>query len=163
MSFIEAKLPGSKVLVRGGNIQNARIFVVTMGGWLNRNPDLAERFTAGSAEAAQYARLHVEETGLAASHFPTGIDLPIVQKALKYVTYDGRLTTQIEEAFAIESRNLLEQKKIPSEPKVRDVLVVSLMDSVQKKYPQFFNDLKPLPQARGSGSTWNTEVRHRGS
>lgn len=142
----QARAPGTRELVRGGNVTSGRIMAATSSTWLDRNPALAEQVWAALAESSQITRQNPDKAVEAASRQLSGMEVPILRKALEYLSFDPRLSAKIEQAFEQENKTLVEQKKMPSEPKLSETVAASLMREYQKKYAQSFSDLKPLQE-----------------
>ncbi|MCC7103571.1 MAG: ABC transporter substrate-binding protein [Chloroflexi bacterium] len=137
--------PGSKELVRSGNVYDGRIAAAASGAWLDKNPALAEQTWAALAESAQWVRQNPDQAAVVASHVLT-LDVPLLRKALDYVSLDPRVSSKFRQAFEDENRVLVEQKKMPAAVPVSEMFPEAQIREWQKKYAQYTSDLKPLPE-----------------
>lgn len=140
-----ARLPAARLLIRGGGFTSIRVLTTAMETWLQQNRDLAERFALAYAEAAHYARTHLDEAGDAAARNLTGITPEVARKAVRHARFDPRSSRLVEESWNQENELLLAQKKTKRAVPLAEVFDPALTEKVLKEHPELFADLKPLP------------------
>ncbi|MDE3100700.1 MAG: ABC transporter substrate-binding protein [Chloroflexota bacterium] len=135
------KVPGSKVLTRGGGLTDVRVNYVGMSSWVQQNAATAQKVMAASFEASQYVRLHPDEAAVATSHYINGIDLPTLTAAIKLLSFDPEWSDKVLASFEQSSRDMVANGSIKVAPKTTDFLDLDLL-KLSSKYPQYFSDLK---------------------
>jgi ABC-type nitrate/sulfonate/bicarbonate transport system substrate-binding protein len=139
-----AKLPGSQLVVRGGGYVAKRSIVIMMDEWLSANRSLAERFAAGMAEATQFMRQHPDEASEISARWISGVEVPVVRKALGHVPLDVRMAPIVQKGWEAEVSALVDRGALKQMVPFDEGMDAALIESVQKQHPEFFSDLKPL-------------------
>ncbi|MCC7107173.1 MAG: ABC transporter substrate-binding protein [Chloroflexi bacterium] len=140
-----AKLPGSKVVSRGGGYIAQRPILVSTEGWLAANRPLVERFVAGTAQATQFIRKDPDGSAEISSRWLTGIEVPILRKAIGHVPWDVRMSPAVRQGWEYEVGDLVKRGTLKQMVPFDEAVDVALLEGVSKQHPEFFNDLPPLP------------------
>jgi NitT/TauT family transport system substrate-binding protein len=139
-----AKLPGSVVVSRGGGLLAQRPIVAVMEDWLAKNRPLAERFAAAMAEATQFMRVQPDESSTIAARWISGVEVPILRKALGHIALDIRMAPTVEKGWESEVGALVERGTLKQMVPFDEGADRALLENVSKQHPEFFSDLKPL-------------------
>ena len=144
-TLILEKVPGSTLVARGGGLMSYGVYMQATTPFLERNPDLLERYVIGAAEAAQYTRRHPEEAAEIATRWVSGLDPGVARKAIQSLHFDPRLTKYSLQAFDESVKILLEQKKLRGPVPATRGMDTRIIEKVMRERPELFADLKPIP------------------
>ena len=138
------KVPDVVLLQRGGGFIGYFINMGTLVDVIEKQADMVYRYVVGLAEACQYTRQHPDEAAEISTRWIPGLETATARKAIRYMSYDSRITKYSLESWDENVRALVEQKKlrqpIPSSMGVE----LKFIERAQKEYPQLFSDLKPV-------------------
>ncbi len=140
-----SKVAGSVVVSRGGGHLGYFIVTQVVRDVLRSRPDLVERFVAAMAGAAQYARQHRDETAEISTRWIPGLELEVAKQAMRYMAYDPRVTKYSFEAWDVNNRILVEQKKLKAPVPAGQAFDTRFIEKAMREHPQYFSDLKPVP------------------
>ncbi len=143
-SMIEAKVPDAVLVLRGGGYIGHYINMGVGNDLIEKSPELVERYVIGMAEATQYTRQHPDEAAEIATRWIPGLEVPVAKQALRYMTFDSRITLQTVAAWDENVKMLLEQKKLRSAVPWQQGIEIRFIEKVMKTHPQLFADLKPV-------------------
>jgi ABC-type nitrate/sulfonate/bicarbonate transport system substrate-binding protein len=143
-SMIQAKIPDAVLMSRGGGYIGYYINMAVGNNLLEKSPELVERYVIGMAEATQYTRQHQDEAAEIATRWIPGLEVPVAKQALRYMTFDSRITPHTIAAWDENVKILLEQKKLKSAIPWQQGIEPRFIERVMKTHPQFFTDLKPM-------------------
>lgn len=143
-SLILSKLPGSRVVSRGGGYLAQRTIVVALEDWVDKNRELAERYAVATAEASQWIRQNLDETADISTRWLSGTESDILRKAIRTLTFDPRLSPAVKEGWEFELGQLVERGTLKQMIPYEDGVLVDLLGRLPSKYPALFSDLKPL-------------------
>lgn len=144
-SLIQARVPDAVLLSRGGGYIGYFINMAVRNEVIEKNPELVERYVTGMAEADQYARQHPDEAAEIATRWIAGLDLAVAKQAIRYMSFDPRITRHTVDAWEENVRVLMEQKKLRSAIPWQQGIELRFIEKVMKTHPQLFSDLKPAP------------------
>ena len=144
VTMILGKLPGARLLFRGGGNFGYFIFSQAARELAERSPAVVERYVRGLAEASQYTRQHLDEAADISTRWISGLDPQIARKAIRFLAYDPRISPHSLQALDESVRALVEQRKLKA-PVPRERLVdTRFIEKVLREHPALFSDLKPL-------------------
>jgi sulfonate transport system substrate-binding protein len=141
------KVPGSYVVIRGGGHLSYVMIATAHEPTIQSDPKLIGNFVAGLAEASQYTRQHRDEAVEIFVKWVPGLDVAVGKKAIQHISYDPRVSAPVMQAFeAAEDDVLKNTLKGAARLNVPEQFAVSFLADVEKAYPQYFDDLPPLPR-----------------
>ena len=143
-SLVVAKLPGSRILVRGGSVSESRILLDSLSSWLASNAVVAEHVLAGLLDSQQYMQTHFDQAVTATSHYLSGIDPEVVASSMKPIDFDGAWSDTLKTSFEDSSQILVDNGTIKTKPNTDDLLDQPLLNLIATKYSQYL--------ASGAGS-----------
>jgi NitT/TauT family transport system substrate-binding protein/sulfonate transport system substrate-binding protein len=141
------KLQGSSRIASGGcptcYIPAA---LVTSKNVAAEKPEALRRFMAAFAEAEQWVRKNFDEAAEINMRWISGIELPVMKEAIREAGYDLRISKNTVEQYKrktipslVAAGNL--KKEVDPAPNVDP----QFYTFVEKKHPEFFSDLAPIP------------------
>ena len=139
------KVPDAVLVQRGGGFIGYYINMSALADTLEKQPDLVYRYAVALAEASQYTRQRPEEAAEITTRWVPGLDYTVAKKAIRHMTYDPRITKHTVESWDENVRILVEQKKMRQVLPWNQGSELKFVDRLEKEYPQFFSDLKPVP------------------
>jgi ABC-type nitrate/sulfonate/bicarbonate transport system substrate-binding protein len=146
-SMVLDKVPGSYVVIRGGGHLSYVMIATAHEPTIQSDPKLIGNFVAGLAEASQYTRQHRDEAVEIFAKWVPGLDVAVGKKAIQHISYDPRISRPVMQAFeAAEDDVLKNTLKGAARLNVPDQFAVSFLADVERAYPQYFDDLPPLPR-----------------
>ncbi|MCC7105666.1 MAG: ABC transporter substrate-binding protein [Chloroflexi bacterium] len=140
-----AKIPGSRVVSRGGGYVAQRTTTAALESWIAANRALGERFSAATAEAVQFMRKNPEESAQIASRYLSGMDVPVISKAIGHLALDPRMSPAVREGWDLEIQDLIQRGTLKQPISFEEGVDFNMLETIVQKYPRFFDDLKPLP------------------
>ncbi len=143
--LIVARHPDAKVLLRGGGYVGQRTVATATEAMLGSSRAIMEKVVAGLVEAAYIIRTQPQVVAEVVPHWLPGIDGKLALKAISHIPFDPRMSPLVKEGWESHGKLLVEQKTIKSIPPFEPAFDMALMNDVVKKYPQWLQDLKPLP------------------
>jgi NitT/TauT family transport system substrate-binding protein len=145
-SLVQAKLPGSRVLVRGGSVSESRILLDSLSSWLDKNPVVAEDILAGLLESQQYMQTHFDQAVTATSHYLPNIDATVLADSMKPIAFDGAWSDNIKTSFDDSTKVLLANGTVKQSVTTDDLLDTQLLNLIGTKYAQYLTTA-PAPSA----------------
>ena len=139
-----ARIPGAKLIWRGGKEYGYFIFMHVMDKLLAANPALIQAYVTGMAEASQYVRKNPDEAAEVSTRWIPGLDPDVAKKAVRHMSYDPRISKHSIKAFEDSVRILIEQKKMKTPLDMAKVVDTRFIDRAEKEHPEYFSDLKPV-------------------
>jgi ABC-type nitrate/sulfonate/bicarbonate transport system substrate-binding protein len=114
---------------------------------LQESPQVAKNFIAGLAAASQYTRQHRDEAVEIFARWVPNVDVAVAKKAIQHIRYDPRISKYTLRAFEDAQDDILRLTltSAPVRLPIHDQFQASLLEEVQRAYPQYFSDLPPLP------------------
>jgi len=143
--LILSRHPSAKVLLRGGGYVGQRIVATTTEAMLGSSRAVLEKVVAGLVEAAYIIRTQPQVVAEVVPHWLTGIDAKVALKAISHIPFDPRMSPLVKEGWESHAKLMIEQKTIKAVPPFEPAFDMTLLNDVAKKYPQWLQDLKPLP------------------
>jgi ABC-type nitrate/sulfonate/bicarbonate transport system substrate-binding protein len=145
-----AEVPGAVRVMHGGaqSFYEAGCLVVP-AKVRDARPDVLTNFLIAYAEAGQWIRSHRKEAAQITTRWVPGVPADVLSEALRYIPQDLRLSRNTVDSY----RNL----SIPlmmSDGRIKEafdpakVIDARFYLAAEKQAPQFFSDLKPIPDAR---------------
>jgi sulfonate transport system substrate-binding protein len=141
--------PDAFVVQRGGNHINLIDLRIVSPRYLATHPGTIRRFITAFAEAAQYARLHLDETTdiMTERRVQGAVSRERVRAALGFVRLDPRVSRVTVQAaqegydFAIKIGTLRRA------PTFEEMFDIRILHQVEREHPELFRDLPPIPDA----------------
>ena len=145
-TLVMEKVKGATLVARGGRLLGYYILMLAGDDLIQRQPDAVERYVLGYAAASQWARQHPDEAAEIATRWIPGLDWELAKKAIRYVSFEPRISRLSLQAYDDNLKVLLENKKIKA-PVPRDqAFEPRFIDQAMREHPELFGDLKPIPQ-----------------
>ncbi len=141
-SLIIAKVSGSKALIRGGETTSIRVGLFADNSWMQKNADLLDRFVAAVLESSQIVRTDPAAAAQATANYLTDLDPTVLAAAIKILSYDPRWTDQVQQGYAAERQDMITGGGVKDAPPLTDLLALDVLTNYEKKYPEYFSDLK---------------------
>ena len=141
------KVPGAIRISRGDckTCYDVGTIITTKKTIAEKN-DVLQKFILGFAESQQWMRNNLDATCDINMHYIKGVDLDVMKVAIKNATYDMRVSRMVVDAY---NANLIPfmvgNKQIPKAFDAASVVDPQFYLNAQRKAPQFFSDLKPIP------------------
>ncbi len=139
------KTPEAVLVMRGGGFVGYFINMTTLVDVMEKQPEMVYRYVVGVAEASQYTRQHLDEAAEISTRWIPGLEVGVARKAIRYMSYDSRITKYSVESWDENVRVLMEQKKLRQPVTWTQGIELKFVERAQKEYPRLFNDLKPVP------------------
>lgn len=116
--------------------------------YIASSPDAVKNFIAAFAEAAQYTRMHSDETTdiLLAGDFK-GMNRATVRKSLSFLTFDMRVSKATIKAAQQGFDFAVAVGALKQAPKFEEMTDLKIFNQVFKEHPELFKDLPPIPDA----------------
>lgn len=146
-TLVLERVPDSYVVLRGGG-HLAYVMVATAHQpTLQESPQVVKNFIAGLAAASQYTRQHRDEAVEIFARWVPNVDVAVAKKAIQHIRYDPRISQYTLRAFEDAQDDILRLTltSAPARLPIHDQFQPSLLEEVQRAYPQYFGDLPPLP------------------
>jgi len=144
VTLIMEKMPDAVLMQRGGGFIGYFINMSTLVDIMEKEPEMVYRYVLGVAESSQYTRQHLDEAAEIATRWIPGLEVGTARKAIRYMSYDPRITKYTIESWDENVRVLVEQKKLRKPVPWTQGIELKFIERAQKEYPQFFSDLKPV-------------------
>jgi NitT/TauT family transport system substrate-binding protein len=138
------KVPDVVLVQRGGGFIGYFINMSTLVEVMEKQPDMVYRYVVGMAEACQYTRQHLDEAAEISTRWIPGLEVATARKAIRYMSFDSRITKYALESWDENVRVLVEQKRLKQALPWTQGIELKFVERAQKEYPQFFSDLKPV-------------------
>jgi ABC-type nitrate/sulfonate/bicarbonate transport system substrate-binding protein len=142
------QVPDSYVVQRGGGYLSYIMIATAHDPTIQNSPQVIRNFVAGLAGASQYTRKNREEAVEIFAKMVPNTDIAIGKKAVKFISYDPRLSPAVMKAFnAAEDDVLKNTLQGAARLVVADQFSPAFLIEVEKAYPEYFSDLPALKAA----------------
>jgi len=123
------------------------IGVVANQDWIKKNYDLLEKFSTGLAKAAQFIRKNPEKAAEIDARYIDGMNVADAAAGFKTLHWDPRVSVCTLEGVVAAGNDMIKDGLIKQDrPFVAaDFIDSTVLDRVEKKYPELFADLPKLP------------------
>jgi sulfonate transport system substrate-binding protein len=140
--------PGSYTVLRGGGYVSNVGYIVAMREFVEKNPDVVERFLAARAESDQWVRNNPDVAAEIATRWVPGTSIEVAKESMQYVRklMDGRVSGCTVLGMDEGMQFTLEMRKLTTKVDVTKHVRPQAYMNVMKKYPGLFADLPPIPQ-----------------
>jgi len=122
--------------------------IVTTRQEISTKAETLRRFALAFAESQQWLRNNFDAACEINMHYIQGVDLDVMKVAIRNETYDMRVSRNVVDAY---NGNLIplmvSNRQIPKAFDAATVVDPQFYLYAQKTAPQFFTDLKPIPEA----------------
>jgi NitT/TauT family transport system substrate-binding protein len=108
--------------------------------------EIMEKFSRGIAQASFWIRENPEEAAEVATNFISGLKVEYAVAAMDNLAFDPRISKCTEESFEVAGKGLAEKGEIDTAPPGPEMMDASIMEKVEQEYPEWFEDLPPIPQ-----------------
>ena len=140
------QVPDSYVVLRGGGHLSYVMIATAHEPTIRNKPELIRAFVAGLAAASQHTRKNRAEAVEIFARLVPNTDLAVAKKAVAHISYDPRLSPAVMKAFETAEDDVLKNTlQGATRLVVPDQFAPSFLAEVEKAYPQYFDDLPPLP------------------
>ncbi len=110
--------------------------------YVQQNPDAVERFVTAHARAMQFVRQKPKEATQVVGKWLTNLEPERLTATMNYLTWDPRFTADAMKSFQDEMQLQNKLGWIDKQFDLKSVTDSKFLDSVQKKHPEYFSDLK---------------------
>jgi sulfonate transport system substrate-binding protein len=145
-TMVLEQVPESYAVIRGGGHLSYIMVATAHDPTIQADPATLRKFVAGLAQASQYTRSHRDEAVEIFAKWVPGLDVSVGKKAIQHISYDPRVSRPVMQAFeAAEDDVLKNTLKGAQRLAIPEQFASSFLADAEKAYPQYFNDLPPLP------------------
>jgi sulfonate transport system substrate-binding protein len=142
------QVPDSYVVQRGGGYLSYIMIATAHDPTIQNSPQVIHNFVAGLAGASQYTRKNREEAVEIFAKMVPNTDVAVGKKAVKFISYDPRLSPAVMKAFNAAEDDVLKNTLQGAERLVvADQFSPAFLIEVEKAYPEYFSDLPALKAA----------------
>jgi ABC-type nitrate/sulfonate/bicarbonate transport system substrate-binding protein len=142
------QVPDSYVVQRGGGYLSYIMIATAHDPTIQNSPQVIRNFVAGLVGASQYTRMNREEAVEIFAKMVPNTDVAVGKKAVKFISYDPRLSPAVMKAFnAAEDDVLKNTLQGAARLVVADQFSPAFLIEVEKAYPEYFSDLPALKAA----------------
>lgn len=134
------------VVSRGEPVLGYVVGAAALDSYIASDADTVRRFAEAIAEAAHWTRAHPDETAKIATDYVGGLRPEIAREAMNHLSFDPRLSRCTERAVHQTGLDLVKAGEIDTTPPASEMVRPQVMAEVEKAHPEWFADLKPLPQ-----------------
>jgi ABC-type nitrate/sulfonate/bicarbonate transport system substrate-binding protein len=139
------QVPDSYVVQRGGGYLSYIMIATAHDPTIHNSPQVIRNFVAGLAGASQYTRENREEAVEIFARMVPNTDVAVGKKAVKFISYDPRLSSAVMKAFdAAEDDVLKNTLQGATRLVVADQFSPAFLNEAEKAYPEYFRDLPAL-------------------
>ena len=144
-ALLEVK--GSRVVIEGhSKTWYDPGVIVSSDSYLSAHPAVAEAFLGAVAQSENFVRSHLAQGAMIATQWITGLKAAVAKRAIKYVTFDMRMSKLVVDGLQHYMVPFLQKTgAISGKFNVSSAMDTSYMVAVQKARPQFFSGLPPIP------------------
>ena len=143
-TMILDQTPKSYLVQRGGDNIGYTLWVGSSEDFVKKNPEVVQRFVDAFTEAEWYVRQHRTEAAQIAMHWIEGLDPKSAEKAIGYMSFDPRFSSNIVKAANLEQDEILKQGRIKQPIDFNQTLAMSYVGKAMHDQPQYFKDLRPI-------------------
>jgi sulfonate transport system substrate-binding protein len=142
------QVEGAEEIVRGGGYLPFIGYMVTTREYAEQNPDVVEAFLAARAQADHWMRQNPDEAADVAVRWVPGTEQEVAEEAMQYNVeqLDPRFSACNYLALHVDQQLLLEIEAIEGTYDVNDHFVPNHILAVMEEFPQYFEDLPPIPE-----------------
>jgi len=120
--------------------------------FLEQEPDAARAFLATYADSQQWARNNPGEAAEVLTRWLDGMSVEVAEEGLKYIVFDHRLSANIVDGYERSTIPFLLENDMMSKPvEPTDVIDPGPFLDVLEMYPEYYDDLEPIPADREIG------------
>jgi ABC-type nitrate/sulfonate/bicarbonate transport system substrate-binding protein len=139
------QVPGSYVVQRGGGYLSYIMVATAHDPTIEQSPNAIRNFVAGLAGASQYTRKNPDEAVEIFARMVPNTDVTIGKKAVRFISYDPRLSGAVMNAFNTAEDDVLKNTVHGGQRLViADQFVPAFLREVEKAHAEYFSDLPPL-------------------
>jgi sulfonate transport system substrate-binding protein len=142
------QVEGAEEIVRGGGYLPFIGYMVTTREYAEQNPDVVEAFLAARAQADHWMRQNPDEAADVAVRWVPGTEQEVAEEAMQYNVeqLDPRFSACNYLALHVDQQLLLEIEAIEGTYDVNEHFVPNHILAVMEEFPQYFEDLPPIPE-----------------
>jgi NitT/TauT family transport system substrate-binding protein len=139
------QVPDSYVVQRGGGYMSYIMIATAHDPTIAQAPQIIRNFVVGLAGASQYTRKNPDEAVEIFAKMVPNTDLAIAKKAVRFISYDPRLSRAVMNAFSAAEDDVLKNTVHGGQRLViEDQFVPTFLAEAEKAHPEYFSDLPPL-------------------
>ncbi|MQA95284.1 MAG: transporter substrate-binding domain-containing protein [Streptosporangiales bacterium] len=138
--------PNAAVVSRAEPTLGYVVGAVALDEYIASDADVVRRFAEATAEASHWTRAHPNEAARVATDYIGGLKPDIAREAMNHLSFDPRLSKCTERAVHQTGVDLVKAGEIESTPEAAEMVDPKVMAAVEKAHPEWFADLKPLPE-----------------
>jgi sulfonate transport system substrate-binding protein len=142
------QVEGAEEIVRGGGYLPYIGYMVTTREYAEQNPDVVEAFLVARAQADHWMRQNPDEAAEVAVRWVPGTEQEVAEEAMQYNVeqLDPRFSACNYLALHVDQQLLLEIEAIEGTYDVNEHFVPNHILAVMEEFPQYFEDLPPIPE-----------------
>lgn len=123
--------------------------ILTTRATINEKAEQLRRFSVAFAEAHQWLRQNYDAASEINMRWITGIDLDVMKVAIRNSLYDMRISKNTIEGYDKKTiPALVGDKRMAKSVEAATIVDPQFYKHVEASAPQFFSDLKPIPEDR---------------
>jgi ABC-type nitrate/sulfonate/bicarbonate transport system substrate-binding protein len=139
------QVPDSYVVQRGGGYMSYIMIATAHDPTIAQSPQIIRNFVVGLAGASQYTRKNPDQAVEMFAKMVPNTDLAIAKKAVRFISYDPRLSRAVMNAFSAAEDDVLKNTVHGGQRLViEDQFVPTFLAEAEKAHPEYFSDLPPL-------------------
>jgi sulfonate transport system substrate-binding protein len=140
-------VPGAFEVVRGGDAIAYLGFVVAFRSWVEKNPEITEKFLAATSEADQWMRKNPKLAAQIGTRWIPGLKLEVAEAAMEFNVQqlDRRLSANSYRSLWSAQDRLERLGVLKATFDVNKNIDPKPMLKVMKDHPELFSDLPPIP------------------
>ena len=140
--------PGSYTVTRGGGFVSNVGYVVAMREFVEKNPDVVERFLAARAASDKWVRDNPDAAAEIATRWVPGTNIDVAKESMQHVRklMDGRVSGCTVLGMDEGMQFTLEMRKLTTKFDVTKHVRPQAYMNVMKKYPELFSGLPSIPE-----------------
>ncbi len=140
------KMKDAVLVARGGKILGYYILMQAPDDLIRDRPEIVERYVLGYAAASHWTRQHPDEAAEIATRWIPGLEWSLAKKAIRYVSFEPRISRLSLQAYDDNLKVLIENKKIKAPVPRERAFEPRFIEKAMREHPELFGDLKPIPQ-----------------
>jgi sulfonate transport system substrate-binding protein len=149
-SIAAMRVPGARRIVAGDPCEACYDpgTVLTTKSVIASEPEMLTRFAAAFAESEQWVRQNLDAAAEIDMHWIPGVDLDVMKVAIRHSNYDPRISAATVAMYNAKTIPLLYgDHKMAKKIDAATVVDPEFMLAAERADPQYFSDLKPIPES----------------
>ncbi len=149
-SIATMRVPGAQRIIAGAPCESCYDpgTVLTTKSVIASQSEMLRRFAVAFAQSEQWVRQNPDEAAAIDMHWIPGVDLEVMKVAIRHSNYDPRISANTVASYNAKTIPLLlGDHKMAKKIDAATVVDPQFILAAERTAPQFFSDLKPIPEA----------------